>query len=129
MYSVEIDCSHVLQKVCTLAHSLSYLLAGSFWCVQVTKRVDDGGSDYGGWQNWNWRSSGDLFLNGAFFTDSGASNIDSSLYAKATSFSAQPSSYVGTLTANAGPFQCGPGVHFRPISVFLYLLNFSATPA
>lgn len=71
----------------------------------------DGGNDYGGWENWNWRSRGDTFLNGAFFTDSGSSNVDSSLYAKATSFSAKPSSYVETLTANAGPFQCGPGVN------------------
>lgn len=76
---------------------------------EVTKRVADGGNDYGGWENWNWRSRGDTFLNGAFFTDSGSSNVDSSLYAKATSFSAKPSSYVETLTANAGPFQCGPG--------------------
>lgn len=79
-------------------------------CTQVTKRVADGGNDYGGWENWNWKSSGDMFLNGAFFTDSGSPNIDSSLYAKATSFSAKPSSSVGTLTANAGPFQCGLGV-------------------
>lgn len=79
-------------------------------CTQVTKRVADGGNDYGGWENWNWRSSGDMFLNGAFFTDSGSSNIDSSLYQKATSFTAKPSSSVGTLTANAGPFQCGLGV-------------------
>jgi hypothetical protein len=78
--------------------------------LQVTKRVADGGNDYGGWENWNWRSSGDMFLNGAFFTDSGSSNVDSSLYAKATSFAAKPSSSVGTLTANAGPFQCGLGV-------------------
>lgn len=76
---------------------------------EVTKRVADGGNDYGGWENWNWRSSGDMFLNGAFFTDSGSSNVDSSLYAKATSFAAKPSSSVGTLTANAGPFQCGLG--------------------
>ncbi|XP_024397499.1 probable pectate lyase 5 isoform X2 [Physcomitrium patens] len=76
---------------------------------EVTKRVADGGNDFGGWENWNWRSSDDMFLNGAFFQDSGSSNIDSSLYEKATSFSAKPSSHVETLTANAGPFQCGLG--------------------
>lgn len=78
--------------------------------VQVTKRVADGGNTYGGWETWNWQSSGDLFLNGAFFTPSGSSNIDSSLYSKATSFTAMPVSYIDALTANAGPFQCGLGV-------------------
>jgi pectate lyase len=76
---------------------------------EVTKRIDDGGDDFGDWENWNWRSSGDMFENGAFFTDSGTDDIDSSLYAKATSFSAKPSSFVASLTAYAGVLQCGPG--------------------
>lgn len=89
------------------------------WGLQVTKRVPDGGNDYGGWENWNWRSVDDMFMNGAFFTDSGSSNVESALYAKATSFAAKPSSSVESLTANAGPFQCGPGVP----SCFLYSLR------
>ena len=36
---------------------------------QVTKREYTGQSK---WKHWNWRSEGDLFLNGAFFTRSGA---------------------------------------------------------
>ena len=30
--------------------------------MQVTKRIDDGGTTFGGWQKWNWGSSGDVFL-------------------------------------------------------------------
>lgn len=64
-------------------------------CEQVTKRLDDGGD--------NWRSSGDIFLNGAFFTASGA--LKSNFYAKATSFSARPAAMVPSMTNDAGPLR------------------------
>ncbi|XVE74895.1 hypothetical protein DITRI_Ditri12bG0055100 [Diplodiscus trichospermus] len=41
------------------------------------------------WKRWNWRSEGDLMLNGAFFTPSGTRT--SSSYAKASSLDARPS--------------------------------------
>jgi pectate lyase len=69
--------------------------------VQVTKREDTAESE---WKNWNWRSTGDLMLNGAFFTPSGAGA--SSSYAKASSLGARPSSLVGTLTYSAGALTC-----------------------
>ncbi|KAE8707461.1 putative pectate lyase 18 [Hibiscus syriacus] len=47
---------------------------------EVTKHEDAPESD---WKNWNWRSEGDLMVNGAFFTASGAGA--SSSYAKASS--------------------------------------------
>jgi pectate lyase len=75
--------------------------------LQVTMRIDDGGSDFGSANTWNWTSSGDLFLNGAFFTPSGATNSsfwNSTIYdTQATSFVALPATMVGNMTADAGP--------------------------
>eukprot|EP00253_Pinus_taeda_P000709 PITA_00709 len=59
------------------------------------------------WRKWNWRSNGDLMLNGAFFTQSGAAA--SSSYAKASSLAAKPSSLVGSLTRNSGVLVCRKG--------------------
>ncbi|KAL1216405.1 putative pectate lyase 5 [Cardamine amara subsp. amara] len=71
---------------------------------EVTKYEDAPQSK---WKNWNWRSEGDLFLNGAFFTSSGGKS--SSSYAKASSLSARPSSLVASVTANAGALFCRKG--------------------
>ena len=72
--------------------------------MQVTKHEDAPESD---WKNWNWRSEGDLMVNGAFFTPSGAGA--SSSYAKASSLGARPSSLVATITTNAGSLNCKKG--------------------
>lgn len=71
---------------------------------EVTKREDTPISE---WNNWNWRSEGDLMLNGAFFTASGAGA--SSSYAKASSLGARSSSLVGTITSSAGALLCKKG--------------------
>lgn len=71
---------------------------------QVTKHEDAPESE---WRNWNWRSEGDLMLNGAFFTPSGAGA--SSSYARASSLGARPSSVVGTITVTAGALNCRKG--------------------
>lgn len=71
---------------------------------EVTKREDASMSE---WKNWNWRSEGDMMLNGAFFTASGVGA--SSSYAKASSLGARSSSLVGTLTDSAGALQCKKG--------------------
>ncbi|KAL0700921.1 hypothetical protein Bca4012_057043 [Brassica carinata] len=71
---------------------------------EVTKYEDAPQSK---WKNWNWRSEGDLFLNGAFFTPSGGRA--SSSYAKASSLSARPSSLVASVTGNAGALSCRKG--------------------
>ncbi|KAF2607847.1 hypothetical protein F2Q68_00046031 [Brassica cretica] len=71
---------------------------------EVTKYEDAPQSK---WKNWNWRSEGDLFLNGAFFTPSGGRA--SSMYAKASSLSARPSSLVASVTGNAGALSCKKG--------------------
>lgn len=69
--------------------------------IQVTKRIDDGGNKNE--DSWNWRSSGDLFLNGAFFTKSGVASGSTQFYAKATSITARPAVMVQSMTNDAGP--------------------------
>ncbi|KAK9010826.1 hypothetical protein V6N11_043694 [Hibiscus sabdariffa] len=71
---------------------------------EVTKHEDAPESE---WRSWNWRSEGDLMLNGAFFRQTGAGA--SSTYARASSLSARPSSLVGSLTATAGALNCRIG--------------------
>ncbi|KVI12328.1 AmbAllergen [Cynara cardunculus var. scolymus] len=80
-----------------------YLAPANPNAKEVTKRVLTSGR----WKNWNWRSSGDLMLNGAYFTPSGAGAGGS--YAKASSLSAKPSSVVGSLTSGAGALFCRRG--------------------
>ncbi|KAL6579767.1 hypothetical protein OROMI_007791 [Orobanche minor] len=72
---------------------------------EVTKHED--AAEYE-WRKWNWRSEGDLMLNGAFFRPSGAGGASSS-YAKASSLGAMPSALVGPLTSAAGPLSCRKG--------------------
>ncbi|XVF60160.1 hypothetical protein PTKIN_Ptkin08bG0021800 [Pterospermum kingtungense] len=71
---------------------------------EVTKHEDAPESE---WRSWNWRSEGDLMLNGAFFRQTGAGA--SSTYARASSLSARPSSLVGTITGTAGVLNCRKG--------------------
>lgn len=68
---------------------------------QVTKRIVGSESE---WKRWNWRSSGDLFLNGAYFVPSG--DASSAAYVKASSTLAKPVSMVRAMTANAGVLTC-----------------------
>jgi pectate lyase len=71
---------------------------------EVTKRVE---TPEGQWKGWNWRSEGDLYLNGAYFTASGAGA--SASYARASSLGAKSSAMVGTITSNAGALGCKRG--------------------
>ncbi|CAH9077716.1 unnamed protein product [Cuscuta epithymum] len=71
---------------------------------EVTKHEDAG---EGEWENWNWRTEGDLMMNGAFFRSSGAES--SSSYARASSLSARPSSLISSLTQSAGALSCRRG--------------------
>ncbi|KAG4921807.1 hypothetical protein AAZX31_18G159100 [Glycine max] len=81
-----------------------YLAPLNPFAKEVTKRVDTGSSV---WKSWNWRSEGDLLLNGAFFTSSGAGAAAS--YARASSLGAKSSSLVGTITSGAGVLNCRRG--------------------
>lgn len=81
-----------------------FLAPNDVFNKEVTKHEDAPESE---WKNWNWRSEGDLMLNGAFFTISGAGA--SSSYAKASSLSARPSTLVNSITMNAGALSCKKG--------------------
>ncbi|XP_048134352.1 probable pectate lyase 5 isoform X2 [Rhodamnia argentea] len=64
---------------------------------QVTKRMD---TDESEWRKWNWRSEGDLMVNGAYFVTSGADI--SPQYAEASSMSPLSANFIDLLTAGAG---------------------------
>ncbi|PON31799.1 Pectate lyase [Parasponia andersonii] len=69
-------------------------------CKEVTKR------DYSPesvWKTWNWRSEGDLLMNGAFFVESGnpVNNIP-----KKGVITAKPGSFVTRLTRFSGALNC-----------------------
>ncbi|MBA0579185.1 hypothetical protein Gorai_021448, partial [Gossypium raimondii] len=81
-----------------------YLAPFNRFAKEVTKRVERSKSK---WRHWNWRSEGDMFLNGAYFTPSGAGAAAS--YAKASSLAAKSSALVGTITSNAGALSCRRG--------------------
>lgn len=71
--------------------------------TQVTKREASGG-----WKNWKWRSSRDVFENGAYFVQSGWGSCVP-YYNPSQSFTVAPGSMVPALTANAGPLSCVAG--------------------
>ncbi|GLU07870.1 hypothetical protein SLE2022_248090 [Rubroshorea leprosula] len=81
-----------------------YLAPANRFAKEVTKRVDTAADQ---WKQWNWRSDGDLMLNGAFFTPSGRGAAAS--YARASSLGAKSSSMVGIITSNAGALSCTRG--------------------
>ncbi|XP_073274894.1 probable pectate lyase 12 isoform X2 [Primulina huaijiensis] len=64
---------------------------------EVTKRVD---TDENVWSEWNWRTEGDVLVNGAYFVPSGASR--SVQYAKASSVEPRSAYFVNQLTMRAG---------------------------
>ncbi|EYU32427.1 hypothetical protein ABFS82_06G163100 [Erythranthe guttata] len=64
---------------------------------EVTKRVE---TDEGEWSGWNWRTDGDIMVNGAFFVPSGEGL--SMQYAKASSVEPKSVGLIDQLTANAG---------------------------
>ncbi|XP_047065345.1 probable pectate lyase 8 [Lolium rigidum] len=81
-----------------------YLAPTNPFAKEVTKRVETAQTT---WNGWNWRSEGDLLLNGAFFTPSGAGA--SASYSRASSLGAKSSSMVGTITSGAGVLSCHKG--------------------
>ncbi|KAH7859799.1 hypothetical protein Vadar_005600 [Vaccinium darrowii] len=72
---------------------------------EVTKRESPPGSSE--WKEWNWRSDGDMMLNGAFFTPSGEESPGS--YAKASSMVARPASLLASIMPSAGVLSCQIG--------------------
>nr|XP_018686504.1 PREDICTED: probable pectate lyase 12 isoform X2 [Musa acuminata subsp. malaccensis] len=64
---------------------------------EVTKRVETEESE---WSGWNWRTEGDVLVNGAFFVPSGE-GLDAK-YAKAESLDPKSAALIDQLTLNAG---------------------------
>ncbi|KAK2992503.1 hypothetical protein RJ640_005650 [Escallonia rubra] len=73
---------------------------------KVTKRETEEGSGF--WKNWKWRSSKDVFVNGAYFVPSGMGSC-APLYLRSQIFSVAQGSLVPALTSDAGPLQCVAG--------------------
>ncbi|XP_051135293.1 probable pectate lyase 16 [Andrographis paniculata] len=80
-----------------------FVASNDGYAKQVTKRETEDA-----WKAWKWRSSKDVFLNGAYFVPSGMGSIAPD-YAKSQYFAAAPGSLVPALTADAGPLLCSPG--------------------
>lgn len=59
-------------------------------------------TDEGQWSDWNWRTDGDIMVNGAFFVPSGPGL--SAQYAKASSVEPKSAALITQLTMNAGVF-------------------------
>ncbi|XP_065862649.1 probable pectate lyase 22 [Euphorbia lathyris] len=59
------------------------------------------------WKNWNWRSDGDIMLNGAYFTPSGDKGPAS--YIKASSMVARPASLLTNISPSSGALNCQSG--------------------
>lgn len=78
--------------------------------LKVTKCIDDGGGKSASTESWNWWSSGDFIMNGAYFISSGATSVNAPYYAKATSFNACPVNMVESMTAESGPIWCVPAM-------------------
>lgn len=57
------------------------------------------------WKNWKWRSSKDMFVNGAYFVPSGYGSC-APYYSASQSFTAASAIMVPALTLNAGPLSC-----------------------
>ncbi|CAL1397574.1 unnamed protein product [Linum trigynum] len=73
------------------------------YAKQVTKREVKSG-----WKQWKWRSSGDVFQNGAYFVQSGYGTC-APPYTGSQSFKVAPGSMTPALTASAGPLSCSSG--------------------
>ncbi|XP_019196990.1 PREDICTED: probable pectate lyase 5 [Ipomoea nil] len=71
---------------------------------EVTKRLE---AEEKEWQDWNWRSNGDVMENGAFFVPSGDGKDD--IYAKASSTEPMSGVLIDQLIQNVGVL-CGPGL-------------------
>ncbi|KAL9267675.1 putative pectate lyase 15, partial [Drosera capensis] len=78
--------SVIVDEVCKNEASTGVNYVGFF---EVTKRE---WPKENAWRKWNWRSDGDLMLNGAFFVQSG--DKAETIYSRASSFIAKPASEV-----------------------------------
>ena len=85
---------------------------GVFWqgILQVTRRLDAKEKE---WEKWNWRTDGDLMVNGAFFVPSG-----NGVSALASSVEPKSAAFIDLLTLNAGVLLANGYVSPPPLSSF-----------
>ncbi|KAF9683350.1 hypothetical protein SADUNF_Sadunf04G0004400 [Salix dunnii] len=82
----------------------NYFIASDIpYAKEVTKREVNGG-----WKNWKWRSSKDVFMNSAYFVQSGYGSC-APRYSQAQSFTVSPGAMTPALTSDAGPLNCVVG--------------------
>ncbi|XP_073127488.1 pectate lyase-like [Henckelia pumila] len=86
------------------SHGNRFLAPNDRFRKEVTKHEDAPESQ---WMHWNWRSEGDLMLNGAYFRQSGGGAW--AAHSRASSLSARPVSLVGSVTRTAGALNCRAG--------------------
>ncbi|XP_012091936.1 pectate lyase [Jatropha curcas] len=82
-----------------------FIAPDKIFCKQVTKR------EYAmeiEWKNWNWRSEGDLMMNGAYFVQSGKT-LTHNQFSKLQMIKSKPGTFVKRLTRFAGTLNCKPG--------------------
>uniref|UniRef100_A0A5B6YQK6 Pectate lyase n=1 Tax=Davidia involucrata TaxID=16924 RepID=A0A5B6YQK6_DAVIN len=72
---------------------------------QVTNRNYASQSE---WKNWQWRSEGDLMMNGAYFIESGPP-LKHKPFSRHDMIKSKPGTYVTRLTRFRGPLKCIPG--------------------
>lgn len=78
-------------------------------------------SDEQKWRNWNWRSDGDILVNGAYFVSSGE-GLEVK-YEKAYSVEPKSATFIDQLTMNAGVFG-SRSLHFLSLTLFTLLVVF-----
>ncbi|PRQ16111.1 putative pectate lyase [Rosa chinensis] len=86
-----------------LSQGNRYIAPENAAAKEICNRVNTAKSE---WSKWSWTSEGDLFLNGATFTESGSPirNIP-----QEDMITAKPGTFVTTLTMFAGPLKCDEG--------------------
>lgn len=82
----------------------------------MTKRVD---TDDKEWSGWNWRTEGDIMVNGAFFVPSGVGM--SAQYAEASSVQPKSVEQINQLTMYSGVF--GDPRYYFKMSSDIYLIQ------
>ncbi|KAK9124132.1 hypothetical protein Sjap_013734 [Stephania japonica] len=85
---------------------------------EVTKRVDTAD---GAWANWDWRSTGDILVNGAFFVPSGPGA--GAKYSKAYSVEPKSAGLIDRLTMNAGVFGNSNAIRTVNLRARFWFLN------
>ncbi|KAK8540156.1 hypothetical protein V6N12_046447 [Hibiscus sabdariffa] len=95
------NAKQIRSSLCTVTSSL-LVHSTNLLRIKVTKRVD---TAEGEWKGWNWRSEGDVMVNGAFFVASGEGA--EFRYEKAYSVEPKSAVFIDLLTMHSGVLGVG----------------------